>query len=68
MFATVQYSLMATSAVFAELKQYKAICLGNRQPHTQTHTDRLVQYPYPHYAPMHSEVNNAATVAALFIM
>ena len=66
MFATVHYSLMATSAVFAELKQYKAICLGNRHTHTQTHTDRLVQYP--HYAPRHSKVNNAATVAALFIM
>ena len=33
-FATVHYSLVATSAVFAELKQFKSICLGNRHTHT----------------------------------
>ena len=38
-FATIHYSLVATSAVFAELKQFKAICLG--KTHTHTHTDRL---------------------------
>ena len=36
-FATVHYSLVATSAVFAGLKQFKAICQGNRQK-VETHT------------------------------
>ena len=42
-FATVHYSLVATSAIFAELKQFKAICQGNRQTDRQTYTrtDRL---------------------------
>ena len=37
-FATVHYSLVATSAVFAKLKQFKVICLGNRHTDTWTHT------------------------------
>ena len=48
-FANVHYSLVATSAIFAELKQLKAICPDNR--HTYTQTDRL---QYPRYAPVHS--------------
>ena len=44
---------MATSAVFAELKQFKAICPGNRQTHTHTLTD----YRNLRYVPMYSEVN-----------
>ena len=50
-FATVHYSLVATSAMFAELKQFKAIFPGNR--HTNTQTDRLIN---PHYAPTQNEV------------
>ena len=37
-FATLHYSLVATSAEFAELKQFKSICPGNKH----THTDRLL--------------------------
>ena len=37
-FATVHYSLVATNAVFAGLQQFKAICQGNRQTDTHTHT------------------------------
>ena len=53
-FATLHYSLVATSAVFAKLKQFKAICPGNRHTHTHTLTD----YSNPRYVPTHSEVNN----------
>ena len=37
-FATIHYSFVATSPVFAELKQFKAIFPGNRHTHTHTHT------------------------------
>ena len=36
-FATVHYTLVATSAVFAELKQLKGNCPGNRHTYRQTH-------------------------------
>ena len=36
-FAAVHYSLVATSAVFAELKQFKAICSGNGETDRHTH-------------------------------
>ena len=35
-FATLHYSVVANSAVFAVLKQFKAICPGNRHTHWQT--------------------------------
>ena len=50
-FATLHYSLVATSAVFTKLKQLKAISSSN------THTHTLTDYSNPRYAPMHSEVN-----------
>ena len=40
-FATVHYSVVATSVVFAELKQFKAICPGNRQTDIHTHPHGL---------------------------
>ena len=43
---------MATSAVFAELKQFKAICPGNRHTH----------YSNPRYAPTYSEVKTLITI------
>ena len=52
-FATAYYSLVATSAMFAELKLFKAICQGNR--HTLTHTERL---QYTRYVP----TQNVSTV------
>ena len=52
--STLHYSLVATSAVFAQLKQFKAICPSNR--HTDTHT--LTDYSNPCYVPTHSKVKN----------
>ena len=37
-FSRLHYSLVATSVLFAELKQFKAICPGNR--HTHRHTEQ----------------------------
>ena len=46
-FAIIHYSLVATSLVFAELKQFKAICLGNRHMDTRhTHTLTLTDYTH----------------------
>ena len=41
-FATVHYSLVATRAVFAELKQLKADCPRNRHTYRQTHWQATV--------------------------
>ena len=42
-FSTLHYSLVATSVLFAELKQFKAICPGNR--HTEQTTVTLAMRP-----------------------
>ena len=43
------YSLMATSAVSAELKQFKVICPGNRQTYRQSHRQTTVTLAmHPH--------------------
>ena len=69
-FATVHYSLVATSAVFAELKQFKAIWPGNRHAHrhTHTHTHTLTDYSDPRYAPTHSEINYSYSIASVAIV
>ena len=54
-FATIHYSLVAISTLFAELKQLKANCTSNR--HTNIQTDTLTDYSNPVYAPTHSKVN-----------
>ena len=64
-FATVHYRLMATSALFAELKQFKAICLGNT--HTQTHT--LTDYSNPCNAPLTARlISHNVMISTSYIM
>ena len=45
-FATDYYSLVATNAVFAELKQFKAIYWGNTHTHTLTDYSTLAMRPH----------------------